>query len=364
VSVPEVARVEAAARGEGVVAHLQPLVDLTRGCVAGHEALVRFDGGPGPLAWFHVARGAGLAAQLEAAALRAALAHRGTLPVNTFLTVNVSPDLLDHPLVRAELLAGSLRGVVVELTEDTRIESYAAIAAPLQELREAGAMVAVDDAGAGYAGLAHLLHLRPDFVKLDRDIVAGLDRDEAKRAMVDMMGTLAARLDAWVVAEGVETRAELAVLCDLGVPLAQGWCLGRPGPGFGELDPEVALAVRERVAGSGAASLQALLEPAATAPTREQAEWCGVLASGEPVVVTGLGGHPVGILAADGTWCSVHAGALRLNVATPVADAAVRALTRPAAQRFHPLLCTDDAGRLAGIVRMERVVDALARDAG
>ena len=102
--------------------------------------------------------------------------------------------------------------MVIELTEHERIDSYAALEPALDRLRAAGALLAIDDAGAGYAGLQHVLSLRPDIIKLDRALVEGLDRDEAKRTLVEMIGTLAGRLDAWLLAEGIETGEELDVL--------------------------------------------------------------------------------------------------------------------------------------------------------
>ena len=87
-------------------------------------------------------------------------------------------------------------------------------------------MIAVDDTGAGYAGLHHLISVRPEIIKLDRTLVAGIDTDRPRRALVEMFGSFANRFDAWVLAEGVETAAELATLRRIGVPLAQGFLLG------------------------------------------------------------------------------------------------------------------------------------------
>lgn len=154
----------AACRGEGLSAAYQPIVDTSRGTVVGYEALARFPGftEKNPEVWFAAARSHGRSAELEAAALRTALAARDTLPPNCFLTVNVSPELLPTEKIRSVWREeGNLGGLVVELTEQTPIDSYVELEPDLNQLRAAGALIAIDDAGAGYAGLRHLLALRP-----------------------------------------------------------------------------------------------------------------------------------------------------------------------------------------------------------
>jgi EAL domain-containing protein (putative c-di-GMP-specific phosphodiesterase class I) len=248
---------DGATRGEGLESCYQPIVDLARGVVVGYEALARFTGpGPsGPDQWFTAARAAGCLAPLEAAALRAALRHRADLPVNTFLAVNVGPDVLTEPEVRAALEdAGSLEGVVIELTEHAPVPSWELLAKHLDRLRGRGALIAMDDAGSGHAGLTMMLQLRPDLIKLDRELVTDVHRNEAKRVLVEMVGTLADRLDAWLLAEGIESWAETAALARLGVPLGQGYFLARPAPPWTGIDPDLALRlmslVRERDAWS------------------------------------------------------------------------------------------------------------------
>ena len=114
----------------------------------------------------------------------------------------------------------------------------------IARLRNAGAMIALDDAGSGYSGLQQLLALRPEIVKLDRGLVTGVDTDEAKLALVRMLGEVAGQLDAWVLAEGVETEGEFAAFARLGVPLAQGWLFGRPAAPWVDLSEEGRAALR------------------------------------------------------------------------------------------------------------------------
>jgi EAL domain-containing protein (putative c-di-GMP-specific phosphodiesterase class I) len=131
-----------------------------------------------------------------------------------------------------------LSGIVVELTEQAPIESYRALEPDLEALRAAGALLAVDDAGAGYAGLRHVLALRPAIVKLDASLVTGLDSDRAKRSLIELVATFASRIDARVLAEGVERARELEALVALGVPLVQGHFLGFPGSPWSGLRSE------------------------------------------------------------------------------------------------------------------------------
>jgi EAL domain-containing protein (putative c-di-GMP-specific phosphodiesterase class I) len=352
--------------GQGLHAEFQPIIDLARASVVGYEALARFDGPVrSPLPWFESAAKHDRMAELEAAALRTSLDAHAILPVNTFLTVNIGPGSLDSPAVR-EVWADhpSLGGVIVELTEHERIDSYAALEPTLDQLRSAGALVAIDDAGAGYAGLQHVLTIRPDVIKLDRTLVAGLDRDEAKRALVEMIGTLAGRLDAWLLAEGIETGEELDVLLALGVPLAQGYFLGRPGPAFPALDVEAATRIMSQLRQAEKGGVRHLLEHVPTAADFDG----GVAALADErvdvVVLLDEDGRPQGTLDVDGIVHALRDAGLRLNVDTPVAEAVQRALVRAAAHRFSPLVCIDDAGRYVGIVRMERLVDLLARPTG
>lgn len=319
-----------ALRGEGISSHFQPIVDLHHGDVVGHEALLRFPGHAvsSPADWIAAAHTHGCGPELEAVALRHALTARTHLPAGTFLSVNVGPAALCHPAVRSVFTdEPSLRGVVVELTEHSRVEHYGVLASELDRLREAGAAIAVDDTGAGYAGLKHLLGIRPEMIKLDRSLVAGIDGDRPQRALVEMFRAFANRFDAEVVAEGVETPGELATLRRLGVPMAQGFLLARPAPQWQGLSTEAGAQLAElaRQPATGP-TLRLLLEPAVTLrPTR-----------------------------AD------ERSVLRLHVDTGIAEAAHRALNRDEARRFDPLLCTDSTGTFLGMVRMERVIEQLA----
>ncbi len=358
----DLVRAIVAGRRPGV--RFQPIVALRRGEVVGYEGLSDF-GGVDPASVFARARTMGVLARLEAATLKELLAHRRALPANTFLTVNVEPDSLTSPEVDAVLArAMPLAGVVIELTEHVDVWNDPALGARLQRLRAAGVLLAMDDAGSGYAGLQQILRLRPDVLKVDRELVAGVDRDESKRAMIEMLGTFGERIDAWLLCEGIERAGEARTLVQLGVPLAQGYWLSRPGPAFPGIDPvtaaELIAAAADAVAGDG------------LAPLVDVAPWTGadepaaasLLDDVDLVVLLDANRRAVGVLDAAGAMTGTAAVPFRVNVATPPALLARRILTRPADERFTPVVVHDAAGRYLGVVRIERLLDALADGTG
>lgn len=224
------ARVEEVLRTRGVTMFLQPIVAVSSGRLTGVEALARFADGRRPDVWFDEAGDAGLRFELELLAVEQALARLAELPPATSLSINACPDVIADPRFGPVLAASGapLDRVVVEITEHIRIDQYEPLQRALARLRGSGVRVAVDDAGAGFASLSHVLRLRPDVVKLDRSLVSGVDGDRARRTLITALGLLALDIGASVTAEGVETSAELAALADLGVESAQGYFIGRP----------------------------------------------------------------------------------------------------------------------------------------
>jgi EAL domain-containing protein (putative c-di-GMP-specific phosphodiesterase class I) len=144
--------------------------------------------------------------------------------------VNVSPNALVCPTLLGRLRRSpiALNRVVLELTEHASVSDYAALTRAHTALSELGVRLAVDDAGAGYASLRHVIDLAPDIIKIDRSIVRGVESDVARRAVIAAIVTFAAESCSLVVGEGVESAAELAVLEELGVGRAQGFFLGMP----------------------------------------------------------------------------------------------------------------------------------------
>jgi hypothetical protein len=274
----------------------------------------------------------------------------------------VTPRALISPEV-AEVLArqGSLAAVVLEVTEQAEVDDYPTLERVIAGVRAAGGALAVDDAGAGYASLSHILALRPEFVKLDRGLVSGIDRDEAKRAVVESLGTFAGRIDSWLVAEGIEQGAEAAALQALGVPLGQGYGLGRPAPTMGPIDPQVAERLRStRPPRAPEPGVAPIVEAAPTALRSDG--WAGVeraLASGPDRHITILDSRmrPVALLVGDS---ATERTPMRVEAREPITAVARRALTRPPAQRFDPLVCCDGRGRYEGLVKVERLIERLA----
>ena len=341
----------------------QPIVDLRRGMVCGYEALSRFPAemAAGPDKWFSAAALHGRGVELEAVTLESALAGRSTIGDNCFLSLNVSPEAVCSERIQALLLSQTdLRGVVLEITEQTPVEDYDALHEALAPLREAGATVAVDDTGAGYASMRHVVALEPQFVKLDRSLVSGAHADPRKAAAIAAIGAFAGELDAWVVAEGIETSAELDALVSMQLPLAQGYLLGRPSATMDDLGNDVSQRIRDRVQRSGS-GVGALLQPVLTVAAGEDAR--GVLAeSAAPDVAVRVDEYdrPLSVIVAR-QGALEEAPALCTDPETPPEELALRAMARPSGRRFVPAACCDERGKLLGLIRVERLVESLAR---
>ena len=209
--------------------YFQPIVDLWDGSVVGHEALTRFADSRPPNLVFGEAIRAGLGIDLETACLVRSIETSVNLPSNGYLSLNTSPDLvLSGRLGR--ILADIARPIVLEITEHVEIDDYAGLRRELERLGSS-VRLAVDDAGAGYASFRHILELAPDFVKIDLDLVRGVDAEPARQALIAGMGYFAVKRKLRLVAEGIETRKELDALQALAVPYGQGYLLGRPRDG-------------------------------------------------------------------------------------------------------------------------------------
>ena len=205
----------------------QPIVDIDGGQVVGYEALTRFSDGTRPDHRFGEAWSVDLGAELELITLEAALVAARGLPPGRWLNVNVSPRLLDDTDRVRTLLDRADRPVIVEITEHEAIDDYHALRDALAELGPA-VRVAVDDAGAGIANFAHIVELRPDFVKLDIGLVRGVNADLGRQALVVGMRHFARTAGCRLIGEGVETEAEARTLGTLGVEFGQGYFYGRP----------------------------------------------------------------------------------------------------------------------------------------
>jgi len=204
----------------------QPIVQLSDGKLVGYEALARFDTEPAekPQEWFAEAADAGLLTDFELAAIKAGLVSQPR-KADTYLSLNVSPETV---------LSGRLQEVtsgygpcVVEITEHAPVADYESLARALAPLRRRGMRLAVDDAGAGFASLRHILMLEPQLIKLDISLVRGIDGNRRQRGLAAALVTFAKEIGANVIAEGVETEGELAILKSLGVEFGQGYLFGK-----------------------------------------------------------------------------------------------------------------------------------------
>ncbi len=210
----------------------QPIHSLATGELLGVEALTRFvdEDGAGTEFWFKEAAMVGLLGELELAALETALTTAKRLPPSIHIALNISPSTCLDPRLPGILQRNGLplKRIVLELTERLEVAEYDPLLSVLAPLRQAGLRVAVDDAGSGFASMRHVLHIRPDFIKLDRSLITGIDDDLGQRALGAAMVEFARQISAKIVAEGIETSEELAAVTGLGMAAGQGYLLGRP----------------------------------------------------------------------------------------------------------------------------------------
>ncbi len=208
----------------------QPIVDLVTDQVAAVEALARFDSDPyrAPDVWFDEAHQSGLGIELEMLATARAVAQLPMLPGDATLTINIGPQAAMSAQLLETIRDVPPQRLILELTEHSIVDDYPGLTESLRKLRQRGIRIAVDDAGSGYSNLAHILKLAPDLIKLDRDLVSGIDVDPVRRALATSLVAFAADTGAQIVAEGVESEDELGTLRRLGVRYAQGYHLGRP----------------------------------------------------------------------------------------------------------------------------------------
>jgi EAL domain-containing protein (putative c-di-GMP-specific phosphodiesterase class I)/putative methionine-R-sulfoxide reductase with GAF domain len=206
----------------------QPICDLQSSRLVGHEALARFTDQRSPEIWFAEARRLGMGAELELALARKALEALTRQQFRTYLAINLSPATILNDEVDRLCAEVDASKFVIEMTEHTQVDDYAQLADRIESLRRQGVRFAVDDAGAGFASLRHVLRIRPDFIKLDRSITHGIDTELGHQSLTSALLTFAEGTSAAIVAEGIETKDEVATLRRLGVPYGQGYYLGRP----------------------------------------------------------------------------------------------------------------------------------------
>ncbi len=210
----------------------QPIWNIAAHKPVGLECLSRFSATPqrSPDKWFNEAAEAGLGVELEMAAIRMALGAFASAPADIYLAVNASPATILGSEFFDIFSSVPLDRLVLEVTEHAHVANYDLLLNVLEPLRQRGVRLAVDDAGAGYSSLQHILHLRPDIIKLDMGLTRHIDLDPARRALAAALIKFAEETNSKIIAEGVETASELKTLAKLGVEMAQGYYLARPMP--------------------------------------------------------------------------------------------------------------------------------------
>src|SRR6185369_110641 len=227
-----VTRLRAVLDGERFSMVYQPIIHVAQHKIVGYEALTRFSAEPvrTPDQWFNEAAAVGLQEELELAVIKKALQGLSRLPEDAYLSLNVSPETLLKGSVASILEGYPFERLMLEVTEHASVSDYSPIATILEPMRQRGLRLAVDDAGAGFASFRHILKLQPDVITLDVSLIRTIDTDTGCRALAAALIRFAEETGSKIVAEGVETDAELQVLRELKVNKAQGYLLGRPAP--------------------------------------------------------------------------------------------------------------------------------------
>ena len=239
------ARVNSVLSGDSISLVYQPIFELKQARIVGFESFARFTTTPvrSPDAWFGDAAAVGLDVELELKVLDRALTSFAKLPAGAYVTFNVSPNIVLNGNLGRAFAGAPLERIVLEINEHVSFREYDEIAKVLAPLREKGLRTSVDETGAGISSFRHIVCMKPDVIKLDMSLTRGIESDAGKRAITSSVIQFARDHKAELIAEGVETTAELKALRNLGVMRAQGYLLGRPAP----LATAVALCERHQV---------------------------------------------------------------------------------------------------------------------
>jgi EAL domain-containing protein (putative c-di-GMP-specific phosphodiesterase class I) len=235
----KVARVKTILRERSLQMVFQPAIRTDAPCIEFLEALARFTTKPyqSPDRWFAAAGEVGLREELELLAIGQALEDGfARMPERMALSINASPDVILSHSFAAALEGAPLKRIIVEITEHDAVSRYSALIDALAPLRSAGLRVAIDDMGAGFSSLRHILLLKPDIIKLDMALSQGIDRDPARRSLASALVAFSRETGSQLVAEGVETESELHTLRNLGVKVVQGYLFGQPSAELPEMD--------------------------------------------------------------------------------------------------------------------------------
>lgn len=247
-----VAAIERLLENNELAVHFQPIFN-GQGRVYGYEALARVAGHEqiNIFQLFETAREIGLLPRLDALCRENAIRQASRLGFGAgdcYLFVNVCPETLMDPAHQVgttdeivEAWGLTKDRIIFEITEETAVKDYALFSRAIAYYRDQGYKIAIDDFGVGYGGLKMLATIEPDFVKIDRHFVSNIDRAIVRLNLVDSIATACHRMGITVIAEGVESQADLGVVLDMNIELLQGYHLGRPAPELGNTKRVVAL---------------------------------------------------------------------------------------------------------------------------
>jgi EAL domain-containing protein (putative c-di-GMP-specific phosphodiesterase class I) len=218
----------------------EPIVDSKTFTVFAYEALSRGPEGTSlaaPLALFELAERTGLVFELDCLCRRRALDGAIDFPAGSKLFLNIRPSAFHDPSFQPDELCRTLErcrlaptDVVFEISEQESIENFSMFRQARDDYGAIGFQFALDDTGSGYASFQSVMELAPEFVKVDRTFVAGIDSDPARQAILHGFQTIADRINARIIGEGLDTLEELETLRELGIPFGQGWLFGKPTP--------------------------------------------------------------------------------------------------------------------------------------
>jgi EAL domain-containing protein (putative c-di-GMP-specific phosphodiesterase class I) len=238
----------------------QPIYKLTNGSVFGFEALLRGPEGTllaQPAKIFNSPRiDKALMHEIDTACILAAVRTGRDLARGHALFVNVHGETLFRFAKRMadllellDILQIPASRLVLEVSETTDKTHVRSIARSIEPLRKRGMRIALDDVGARYAWLHHMLWLQPEFLKIDRIFVSNLHRCAQKRKLIEAIAGMAQTMEASVIVEGVEREQERDVVESLGIEFGQGYLMGRPLPAQHWMKPHDAITIESRVAG-------------------------------------------------------------------------------------------------------------------
>ncbi|MGO4473819.1 EAL domain-containing protein [Arthrobacter sp. M-10] len=229
---PSSARLEAVLRDHMLMTAFQPVFDLSTSTVVGAEALTRFvsDSGDPADYWFAEAEDSGLRTDLEFAALESGLEAALKLPAHLFVALKLSDEVCLDPRLPGlfEQTPVAPARVILEVSGKFPQEQAASLDAAVAPLRSAGVRLSIENTGSFFAGASHILRLKPEMIKLERNLTAGLNQDSLRQELVEAEVAFAREIGAALIAQRIETKDELATLADLGVTLGEGYHLGRP----------------------------------------------------------------------------------------------------------------------------------------